>query len=79
MAGPDGYDLSRALWHDAGWAEVADLRRRLEDLAELRDLVRQLGRASGRGPKRRAPQEVRGVPPCTTQLGSAHIPYLRSM
>lgn len=59
MAGPDGYDLSRALWHDSGWAEVADLRRRLEDLTELRDLVRQLGRASGRGPKRRAPQEVR--------------------
>jgi hypothetical protein len=63
MAGPDGYDLSRALWRDAGWAEVAELRRRLEDLAELRDLVRQLGRASGRGPKRRAPQEARRVPP----------------
>ena len=59
MAGPDGYDLSTALWHDAGWAEVADLRKRLENLTELRDLVRQLGRASGRGPKRRAPQEVR--------------------
>ncbi|KAK9838520.1 hypothetical protein WJX81_004867 [Elliptochloris bilobata] len=58
MSSPDGYDLSRALWHDAGWAEVADLRRRLENLTELRDLVRQLGRASGRGPKRRAPQEV---------------------
>jgi len=62
MAGPDGYDLSRTLWRDAGWAEVAELRRRLEDLAELRDLVRQLGRASGRGPKRRAPQEARPGP-----------------
>lgn len=66
MAGPDGYDLSTALWHDAGWAEVSDLRRRLENLTELRDLVRQLGRASGRGPKRRAPQEVRAPKPCKT-------------
>ena len=67
MTGPDGYDLSRALWHDAGWAEVGNLRRRLENLTELRDLVRQLGRASGRGPKRRAPQEVR-PPFCSGQV-----------
>jgi len=71
MAGPDGYDLSRTLWRDAGWAEVAALRRRLEDLAELRDLVRQLGRASGRGPKRRAPQEARAGPPGRLPAGRA--------
>ena len=33
----------------------------LEDCVELRDLVRQLGRGGGKGPLRRAPEEVRGV------------------
>ena len=30
----------------------------LEDCVELRDLVRQLGRGGGKGPLRRAPEEV---------------------
>ena len=58
-----GYDLSNALWRNDGWREMAQLRRKLENLKELRDLVRALGRASGKGPKRRAPQEVGGVTP----------------
>ena len=56
-----GYDMSHAVWHNAGWQEMRDLRRKLEDLKELRDLIKKLGRASGKGPKRRAPQEVRCV------------------
>ena len=40
-------------------AQVEDLRRKLEALTELRDLVRSLGRAGGKGPWRRAPEEVR--------------------
>ena len=42
-----------------GWQEMKDLRKKLENLKELRDLIKKLGRASGKGPKRRAPQEVR--------------------
>ncbi len=53
-----GYDLSHALWKSDGWREMKELRKKLENLKELRDLVRQLGRASGKGPKRRAPEEV---------------------
>ena len=54
-----GYDMSHAVWHNAGWQEMKDLRQKLENLKELRDLIKKLGRASGKGPKRRAPQEVR--------------------
>ena len=61
MEGPVGYDMSHAVWHNAGWQEMRDLRKKLENLKELRDLVKKLGRASGKGPKRRAPQEVRLV------------------
>jgi len=35
------------------------LRRKLENLKELRDLVKSLGRGGGKGPLRRAPEEVR--------------------
>ena len=59
MEGPVGYDMSHAVWHNAGWQEMKDLRKKLEDLKELRELIKKLGRASGKGPKRRAPQEVR--------------------
>jgi len=59
MEGPVGYDMSHAVWHNAGWQEMKDLRKKLENLKELRDLIKKLGRASGKGPKRRAPQEVR--------------------
>jgi len=34
----------------------------LEDCVELRDLVRKLGRGGGKGPLRRAPEEVRVLP-----------------
>ena len=54
-----GYDMSHAVWHNAGWQEMKDLRKKLENLKELRELIKNLGRASGKGPKRRAPQEVR--------------------
>ena len=53
-----GYDMSHAVWHNAGWQEMKDLRKKLENLKELRELIKKLGRASGKGPKRRAPQEV---------------------
>ncbi|CAL8461911.1 g1442 [Coccomyxa elongata] len=58
MEGPVGYDLSHALWKSDGWREMKELRKKLENLKELRDLVRKLGRASGKGPKRRAPEEI---------------------
>lgn len=54
-----GFDLSQGIWQDSGWQEVEDLRRKLEALTELRELVRSLGRAGGKGPLRRAPEEVR--------------------
>ena len=59
MDGPQGFDQSQGLWEARGWAQVEELRKKLERLTELRELVRSLGRAGGRGPKRRAPEEVR--------------------
>ena len=57
--GPRGFDTAHALWRDdAGWREVASLSAKLEQLRELRDLVRSLGRAAGKGPLRRAPAQV---------------------
>lgn len=56
--GPEGFDLSRGVWRMTGWKEVEELRRKLADLRELRELVRSLGRGGGKGPKRRAPEEV---------------------
>ena len=44
-----------------GWREVASLRKKLEELRELRDLVRQLGRGGGKGPLKKAPEQVGGV------------------
>lgn len=41
-----------------GWREVASLRKKLEDLRELRELVRQLGRGGGKGPLKKAPEQV---------------------
>ena len=63
MEGPQGFDLSSGLWQARGWRQIDGLRRKLERLKELRELVRTLGRAGGRGPRRRAPQEV-GLDPC---------------
>jgi len=69
MDGPKGFDLSRNLWQSSGWKELEKLRRNLENLKELRELVRQLGRSGGRGPRRRAPREVEatGKPPGMVQ------------
>lgn len=53
-----GFDSSTSVWQQTGWSEVDNLRSKLENLKELRDLVRQLGRAGGKGPLRMAPQEV---------------------
>ena len=62
--GPEGFDVTKGLWQQTGWKELDSLRRKLEELRELRDLVRSLGRGAGRGPLRRAPRqrERRGMP-----------------
>ena len=62
--GPEGFDITKGLWQQTGWQELDSLRRKLEELRELRDLVRSLGRGSGRGPLRRAPRQRdrRGMP-----------------
>ena len=68
MEGKAGFDSSTSVWKSTGWAQVDDLRKKLENLRELRDLVRQLGRAGGKGPLRKAPQEVsqsRSIKPVT--------------
>ena len=56
--GPEGFDLTRGLWQQTGWKELDSLRKKLQDLKELRDMVRSLGRGSGRGPLRRAPRQI---------------------
>ena len=58
LDGPEGFDASSALWHDSGWREVVALSKRLEALRELRDLVRALGRGGGKGPLKRAPEQI---------------------
>lgn len=55
--GPDGFDITKGLWQQTGWKELDSLRKKLEELRELRDLVRSLGRGAGRGPLRRAPRQ----------------------
>lgn len=56
--GPDGFDNTSSTWHSTGWREVAALKKRLENLRELRDLVRSLGRGGGKGPLKKAPEVV---------------------
>lgn len=62
--GPEGFDVTKGLWQQTGWLELDSLRKKLENLRELRDLVRSLGRGAGRGPLRRAPRQRdrRGMP-----------------
>ena len=55
--GPDGFDVTKGLWRQTGWKELDSLRKKLEELRELRDLVRSLGRGAGRGPLKRAPRQ----------------------
>ena len=59
------FELGAGVWRRRGWAEMDAMRARLEDLRELRDLVRSLGRGGGWGPLRRAPVQkldARGRP-----------------
>lgn len=58
MDGPEGFDNSKSVWHQSGWREVNYLRKRLEELRELRELVRSLGRGGGMGPLRKAPRQL---------------------
>ncbi|GIL90546.1 hypothetical protein Vretifemale_18190 [Volvox reticuliferus] len=65
LDGDEGFDLTRGVWRRTGWRELSTLREVLEKVPELRELVRQLGRGGGRGPLRRAAEELeaRGYPP----------------
>ena len=58
LEGPEGFDASAAVWHNTGWKQLQSLKKKLENLKELRELVRSLGRGGGKGPIRRAPQQV---------------------
>jgi hypothetical protein len=55
LLGGEGFGVTgdaARLWQREGWGALDDLRRRLERLRELRDLVRSLGRGGGWGPLR---------------------------
>jgi hypothetical protein len=58
LEGEEGFALSQGTWQRDGWRELDDLRKKLESLKELRELVRGLGRSGGKGPLRKAPEEV---------------------
>jgi hypothetical protein len=45
-------DLLSVSYAVQGWSQLDELRKKLEDLRELRDLVRSLGRGGGWGPLR---------------------------
>ena len=60
LEGQEGFSLSAGTWRRDGWRELDDLRKKLEQLKELRELVRSLGRSGGKGPLRRAPEAVSG-------------------
>ncbi|GAB4822634.1 hypothetical protein N2152v2_009680 [Parachlorella kessleri] len=57
LEGPEGFDASKGLWRSSGWRDIDSLRRKLETLKELRELVRSLGRGGGKGPLKKAPEE----------------------
>jgi len=46
------------MWMRKGWAAMDTLRERPDDLKEVRDLVRSLGRGGGWGPLRSAPVQI---------------------
>jgi len=73
MEGPQGFDLSSGMWENRGWRQIDALRRKLERLKELRELVRSLGRAGGRGPRRRAPEEVWPWPRIITRVEASWL------
>jgi len=49
------FALDGNIWNRKGWEKMDELREKLENIKELRDLVRSLGRGGGWGPLRRAP------------------------
>ena len=55
------------LWKRKGWAAMDKMRSKLEDLKELRDLVRSLGRGGGWGPLRRAPIQYLDMKVCMVE------------
>jgi len=55
LLGGADFDVDGGMWRRKGWADMDTVRAKLEDLRELRDLVRSLGRGGGWGPLRRAP------------------------
>lgn len=65
LLGGGMFELGGGIWNRRGWADMDKLREKLEDVKELRDLVRSLGRGGGWGPLRRAPVqrlEMKGRP-----------------
>jgi uncharacterized protein with von Willebrand factor type A (vWA) domain len=65
LLGGGMFELGGGIWNRRGWADMDKLREKLEDVRELRDLVRSLGRGGGWGPLRRAPVqrlEMKGRP-----------------
>jgi uncharacterized protein with von Willebrand factor type A (vWA) domain len=42
LDGPQGWDLTKGVWKESGWREFQNLRKKLQNLRELRDLVRTL-------------------------------------
>lgn len=58
LDGSESFDSSNSVWHASGWKELDALRKKLEVLRELRDLVRSLGRGGGKGPLKRAPEQI---------------------
>lgn len=61
LEGPEGFDITTSVWRHSGWRELDSLRKKLENLKELRELVRSLGRGGGKGPLRKSTAE-RSVP-----------------
>lgn len=43
---PNAFDLGGGIWGRKGWTAMDALREKLEDVKELRDLVRSLGRCA---------------------------------
>ena len=62
--GPEGFDLTRGLWQQTGWKELDSLRKKLQDLRELRDMceVSAEGPVEARFVARRVSASVKGSP-----------------
>lgn len=40
--GTEGYSLEKGMWQSHGWQELEELRKRLQNMKDLRDLIRRL-------------------------------------